>query len=348
MIVLEAGITEKSIGLFIIESPEPEPPEEINIHGYIRDSISMEPIANTYVTINGIHASSQSDGLYWVYHMEPSLSVIISIEADGYEPYEEEVQASKVMNVDIVMIALEPPEPLPPVMEFQLTGITFSYIRNNHVSFGCKCVPVGPQGTSLTNSNIRVGFDREVRGQLSVAAEMTNPKGEKHTFRNSIDFADYAKSMRIAYSSWGMHTEGEYIWKVNVTSDGVLVAYNEFAIIGTKEPWNCAQAIEDYYNEEHSPTPIFGTGTLEGYVTKNGVPRKAKIMLGSTNPIDGGFDYMISSNSDTSGHYKIDNIKLNLVNEFIRYEVLVTSNYSRLWKGAVDIYEGENNLNIEV
>ena len=64
--------------------------------------------------------------------------------------------------------------------------------------------------------------------------------------------------------------------------------------------------------------------------------------------IDGGFDYMISSNSDTSGHYKIDNIKLNLVNEFIRYEVLVTSNYSRLWKGAVDIYEGENNLNIEV
>jgi len=111
---------------------------------------------------------------------------------------------------------------------------------------------------------------------------------------------------------------------------------------------NKTSTIEDYYNEEHSPTPIFGTGTLEGYVTKNGVPRKAKIMLGSTNPIDGGFDYMISSNSDTSGHYKIDNIKLNLVNEFIRYEVLVTSNYSRLWKGAVDIYEGENNLNIEV
>ncbi len=228
-ITLHAGINELSVNM---------EPKEINIHGTIRDSISRKAVAEADVRINGIQASSQSDGLYWLWHMPYAAPITITIVADGYEPYEETIQnPEKVMTVDIDMVALEEPPPPPPQPEFQLTGMNFTYVRNNLVHFRGRCIPLGQM------SSVTVGFDKEVSGQLSVVAVMTPPSGVPHptyTHRNSVKADNYG-GMKIGYIPFGssLLSEGNYLWEITVYLDGELAAYNEFTVIGTREPWNC-------------------------------------------------------------------------------------------------------------
>lgn len=216
----------------------PPPPDEINIHGYIRDSISMQPVLGAYVTINGIHANDGGNGLYYLYHMDPSPSVIITIEAEGYNPYEEEFESNNIMNVDIVMVAIETPEPPPPMMDFNFTKLRFTFIKDGEMRHSY-CAPIGQ------SSNVSVDLDREISGPLDTVTKVKCLRyGNTTTTKKHFDWITKASRLGLGYigfasGSGGTYTEGDYIFYISAYSGGELVAYNELTVRGTTHPEEC-------------------------------------------------------------------------------------------------------------
>ncbi len=195
----------------------PPPPEEINIHGYIFDSISKQPVAGTDVKINGVQASSQSDGLYWLWHMEYAAPLIITIGAPGYEPYQEVIESpGDSMTINIEMIAIEVPEPPPPPTALSFGGMRFTYVVDNYQTYTDSYVPVA----GGSNWIIRWNYPRNIHQVIDFKLRVIHPNGKTGTIKKSLDVYGLSATA-ITYTQ--VLLLGTYTFELSAFVDGELI-----------------------------------------------------------------------------------------------------------------------------
>ena len=65
--------------------PEPPPPGLANLYGKVTDTLTGKAISNVLITLNGLQASTDSNGNYTLVNLEPG-GYVLMFTKEGYKP----------------------------------------------------------------------------------------------------------------------------------------------------------------------------------------------------------------------------------------------------------------------